>query len=175
MYYSDSTTLMQYCIIPRTVTPGLTDYHSNLKVHFSFLFTSRDLSLGFYPISHSAYESLLQRPFYCPPVCHVLLLPQQQMQYLKISLYICLLVFLFLLTVYPSFLFYFPPSALFSFVLTDCWSLEVMVLVLSGSQMTMSASEPTAIRPLRGYRLKIFAALVDVTATNWFSSIFPKA
>lgn len=59
--------------------------------------------------------------------------------------------------------------------LTDCWSLALMVLTLSGSQMTMSASEPTAIRPLRGYRLKILAALVEVTATNWFSSILPMA
>ena len=67
------------------------------------------------------------------------------------------------------------PSPIFPSVLTDCWSLALMVLTLSGSQMTMSASDPTAIRPLRGYRLKIFAALVDVTATNWFSSIFPIA
>lgn len=60
-------------------------------------------------------------------------------------------------------------------VLTDCCTLAVMVLILLGSQITMSASEPTAIRPLRGYRLKILAALVLVTATNWFSSIFPIA
>ncbi|TNN38596.1 hypothetical protein EYF80_051229 [Liparis tanakae] len=29
------------------------------------------------------------------------------------------------------------------------------------------------MRPLRGYRLKILAALVLVTPTNWFSSILP--
>lgn len=69
---------------------------------------------------------------------------------------------------YQGFFFFFCP-------LTDCWSLALMVLTLSGSQMTMSASEPTAIRPLRGYRLKILAALVEVTATNWFSSILPMA
>lgn len=39
--------------------------------------------------------------------------------------------------------------------------------------MTRSASEPTAIRPLRGYRLSSLAALVLVTATNMFSSILP--
>lgn len=48
-----------------------------------------------------------------------------------------------------------------------------MILVTSGSHSTRSASEPTAIRPLRGNRLKIFAAFVLVTATNWFSSILP--
>lgn len=31
----------------------------------------------------------------------------------------------------------------------------------------------TQVIPLRGYMLKSFAALVLVTATNWFSSIFP--
>lgn len=46
-------------------------------------------------------------------------------------------------------------------------------MTLSGSQITKSASEPTAIRPFRGYRLKILAAFVLVTATNWFSSILP--
>lgn len=37
--------------------------------------------------------------------------------------------------------------------------------------MTMSASEPTAIRPLRGYKLKIFAAFVLVIATNFCGPI----
>lgn len=59
--------------------------------------------------------------------------------------------------------------------LTDLWLLAVTVFTLSGSQMTTSASEPTAIRPFLGYRLKILAALVLVTATNWFSSILPVA
>lgn len=53
------------------------------------------------------------------------------------------------------------------------WVLAEIVLTLSGSQITKSASEPTAIRPFRGYRLKILAAFVLVTATNWFSSILP--
>ena len=56
---------------------------------------------------------------------------------------------------------------------TDWWFLAEMILVTSGSQSTRSASEPTAMRPLRGYMLKILAALVLVTDTNWFSSIFP--
>lgn len=59
--------------------------------------------------------------------------------------------------------------------LTDLWLLAVMVFTRSGSQMTTSASEPTATRPFLGYRLKILAALVLVTATNWFSSILPVA
>lgn len=49
------------------------------------------------------------------------------------------------------------------------------IFTASGSHITRSLSEPTAILPFRGYRLKIFAALVLVTATNWFSSIFPVA
>lgn len=57
--------------------------------------------------------------------------------------------------------------------LTRLWLLAEMILVISGSHNTRSASEPTAMWPLRGYRLKIFAALVLVTATNWFSSILP--
>lgn len=56
---------------------------------------------------------------------------------------------------------------------TELWLLAEMIFVMSGSHSTRSASEPTAIRPLRGYRLKILAALVLVTATNWFSSILP--
>lgn len=59
--------------------------------------------------------------------------------------------------------------------LTDWWVFAVMIFTASGSQITRSLSEPTAILPFRGYRLKIFAALVLVTATNWFSSIFPVA
>lgn len=59
--------------------------------------------------------------------------------------------------------------------LTDWWVFAVTIFTASGSQMTRSPSEPTAILPFRGYRLKIFAALVLVTATNWFSSIFPVA
>lgn len=59
--------------------------------------------------------------------------------------------------------------------LTDWWVFAVTIFTASGSQMTRSLSEPTAILPFRGYRLKIFAALVLVTATNWFSSIFPVA
>lgn len=59
--------------------------------------------------------------------------------------------------------------------LTDLWLLAVMVFTLSGSQMTTSASEPTATRPFLGYKLKILAALVLVTATNWVSSILPVA
>lgn len=50
-----------------------------------------------------------------------------------------------------------------------------MIFTASGSHITRSLSEPTAILPFRGYRLKILAALVLVTATNWFSSIFPVA
>ena len=49
------------------------------------------------------------------------------------------------------------------------------VLTASGSQITRSLSEPTDVLPLRGHRLKILAAFVLVTATNWFSSIFPVA
>lgn len=59
--------------------------------------------------------------------------------------------------------------------LTDWWVFAVTIFTASGSQMTRSLSEPTAILPFRGYKLKIFAALVLVTATNWFSSIFPVA
>lgn len=59
--------------------------------------------------------------------------------------------------------------------LTDWWVFAVTIFTASGSHMTRSPSEPTAILPFRGYRLKIFAALVLVTATNWFSSIFPVA
>lgn len=57
-----------------------------------------------------------------------------------------------------------PSKMLYSTV--DLWLLAVKVFILSGSQMTTSASEPTAIRPFLGYRLKILAALVLVTATN---------
>lgn len=57
--------------------------------------------------------------------------------------------------------------------LTRLWLFAEMIFVTSGSHRTRSASEPTAMRPLRGYKLKILAALVLVTATNWFSSIFP--
>lgn len=56
---------------------------------------------------------------------------------------------------------------------TEWWLLAEMIFVKSGSHSTRSASEPTAMRPLRGYRLKILAAFVLVTATNWFSSILP--
>ena len=49
---------------------------------------------------------------------------------------------------------------------TDWWFLAEMILVTSGSQSTRSASEPTATRPFRGYRLKSLAALVLVTATK---------
>lgn len=57
--------------------------------------------------------------------------------------------------------------------LTEWCVLAVMVRVASVSQMTRSLSDPTAIRPLRGYRFRSFAALVLVTATNMFSSILP--
>lgn len=60
-----------------------------------------------------------------------------------------------------------------SYHLTRLWLLAEMILVISGSHSTRSASEPTAMRPLRGNRLKILAAFVLVTATNWFSSILP--
>lgn len=63
----------------------------------------------------------------------------------------------------------------FPLLLTDLWLLAVIVFTLSGSQITTSASDPTAIRPFLGYRLKILAALVLVTATNWLSSILPVA
>ena len=43
-----------------------------------------------------------------------------------------------------------------------------MVFLPLGSHTTMSASEPSAIAPLRGYILKICAALVEVTLTNSF-------
>lgn len=56
---------------------------------------------------------------------------------------------------------------------TELCVLAVTVRTASVSQMTRSASEPTAIRPLRGYRLSSLAALVLVTATNMFSSILP--
>ncbi len=57
--------------------------------------------------------------------------------------------------------------------LTRLWLLAEMILVISGSHSTRSASDPTAMRPLRGNRLKTLAAFVLVTATNWFSSILP--
>ena len=57
----------------------------------------------------------------------------------------------------------------------DWWFLAETILTASGPQITRSLSEPTDILPLRGYRLKILAAFVLVTATNWFSSIFPVA
>lgn len=53
------------------------------------------------------------------------------------------------------------------------WVWAEMVRFLLGSQTTMSASEPTAITPFRGYRLKILAAFVLVTATNRMGSIMP--
>ena len=40
---------------------------------------------------------------------------------------------------------------------------------LCGSQIAMSASEPIAIVPLRGFSPYSFAGLVAVSATNWFS------
>lgn len=48
-----------------------------------------------------------------------------------------------------------------------------LYFVASGSHTTTSASAPGMIRPLRGYRLRILAALELVTATKRFSSIFP--
>lgn len=48
-----------------------------------------------------------------------------------------------------------------------------IVRFLVGSQTTMSASEPMATTPLRGYKLKILAAFVLVTATNRGGSIRP--
>ena len=44
---------------------------------------------------------------------------------------------------------------------------------VSGSKMTMSASEPGAIVPLRGNRPKIFAGDVEVSSTNRFSEMRP--
>lgn len=58
---------------------------------------------------------------------------------------------------------------------TRLWVLAEKILVSLVFQMTRSASEPTAIRPLQGYMLKILAAFVLVTATNSFSSILPVA
>lgn len=143
VYFYDPSAPMQFHITLQAAVPGLTQYHFSLKVHFKFLLTSCDLSLKFNPISHSAVCPM--KHFLLHPPCSLLLL------------------------MYPSSPFSHPlsfPASLSSFALTDCCCLAVMVLTLSGSQMTMSASEPTAIRPLRGYRLKILAALVDVTATN---------
>ncbi len=117
---------------------------------------------GFYSISdYRLKPSLLPHFLYGP------LLPQLMHDFLLF--YFKIQQFIHLLLSFPF------PFSLFVIALTDCWSLALMVLTLSGSQMTMSASDPTAIRPLRGYILKILAALVDVTATNWFSSIFPMA
>lgn len=48
-----------------------------------------------------------------------------------------------------------------------------LYFVASGSHTTTSASAPGMMRPLRGYRLRILAALELVTATKRFSSIFP--
>lgn len=53
------------------------------------------------------------------------------------------------------------------------WLWAEMVRFLLGSQTTMSASEPTATTPFRGYKLKILAAFVLVTATNRVGSIMP--
>ncbi len=58
---------------------------------------------------------------------------------------------------------------------TRLWDLAEKIFVSFVFQITMSASDPTAIRPFRGYRLKIFAAFVLVTATKSFSSILPVA
>ena len=46
-------------------------------------------------------------------------------------------------------------------------------IVFSGSKMTMSASEPGAIVPLRGNSPKIFAGDVDVSSTKRFSGMRP--
>lgn len=53
------------------------------------------------------------------------------------------------------------------------WVSAEMVRFLLGSQTIMSASEPTAMTPFRGYKLKILAAFVLVTATNRVGSIIP--
>lgn len=141
------------------------------------LFTSCDLSLflsfTLHLLSPAAFP-LPPRPS-CASATSTDAVFEDQCSCQNISL-ITLSLLVFYSTFYPSslFLFLFPLSC-FLLLLTDCWSLALIVLTLSGSQMTMSASEPTAIRPLRGYRLKILAAFVDVTATNWFSSIFPMA
>ena len=48
-----------------------------------------------------------------------------------------------------------------------------MVRFTFGSHTTTSASDPGAILPFFGYRLKIWAALVEVTSTNLHSSMMP--
>lgn len=56
----------------------------------------------------------------------------------------------------------------------EWWVSTEMVCSNLGSQMTISASEPTAMHPFFGYMLNILAALVDVTATKRAGSILPE-
>ena len=55
---------------------------------------------------------------------------------------------------------------------SGAWLAEI-VCGFSGSQTTMSASEPGAIVPLRGYRPKDFAAFVETSSTKRFSESRP--
>jgi hypothetical protein len=58
---------------------------------------------------------------------------------------------------------------------SHAWWCDVaeMVFVAWGSQIIQSPSEPIAIRPFLGYKLKIRAAFELVTATNWLISSLP--
>ncbi len=54
-----------------------------------------------------------------------------------------------------------------------CSVLADSLTFFSGSKMTISASEPGAIVPLRGNRPKIFAGDVAVSSTNRLSEMRP--
>ena len=48
------------------------------------------------------------------------------------------------------------------------WVLALITSLSVGSKMTMSASEPTAMVPLRGNRPKSLAGVVETTSTKRF-------
>ena len=53
------------------------------------------------------------------------------------------------------------------------WVFDEIIFLKLGSQIAISASAPYLITPLWGYIPNIWAALVDVFSTNWFSEIYP--
>ena len=56
------------------------------------------------------------------------------------------------------------------------WCVSALIVISSsGSKITMSASEPTAIVPFFGNRPKIFAAEVETSSTQRLRPILPLA